>query len=824
MALTNLPERSQDNRPFLQAGPDELTDLLERIANEFHDHVRPKDRDLDQTIQHLAIRSWDTQQVTDPSFRKEAAYALERFEKLAGPTEAPDGLRQELSTFALERRLDNILTKAETIADPSLLPGIRARVEEIAEQLKENVPDARIRTDALEIQIDRLAPSAQERPEARNANGLALSDTQAAGTGQSAGDEALNSLDAKLAARGTAPTEAQADAPSSGSDRPAIDESPAATREATAGAAAPQPEPSSSNHAEETAANGEALSPLDAKLAALGHDPDAEATRSPSAGGTEAPDAASRTDAPASSAEHKDNNPSDAARDPVAAEIPSPPRQTHQLHTTRPGRHRKRRRGPPKQICRDVVQKLESKLPDIDAKDADLGDAVRNYVEQAKTKTVFDDDFVRKLAYAIQDARRLRINIEVSEPLQEEFYQRETSIDGLNDKTLSQFLLDTPKIKNQAIVESIRAAADYAATNPNNLTYASESVKLIKAQIQSAETEQTATNQPTSTLPTTTRVAETNNASSAAQSQPDQSKNQQQETNKNWVDGPVAYQKTVEGQVAAALHSQQPRPSMSDVPPSDIFRKLDTYKARKDIEAAVSAGQEALDATHAFTKGPGAAILARIDDAAKADPGGLSAVHAGMKAGGSYAVLRKDFNDALTTQKDFAESYDRAGAAVAKYSALRETSAPSLATHPDPTGATKKFDELDTKLVENAALSQAKTMGRTPLRNGRAKPPQPSQKSSTKSEQPSTAIHHPAPVLRRAPDPASPGARKKSSSRLIIQRARHAKPPLHLSGFEPSDSPHFRLWPRTRRTRRRPALALISAGPHSTQAAIGPRP
>lgn len=711
MALTNLPERSQDNRPFLQAGPDELTDLLERIANESHDHVRPKDRDLDQTIQHLAIRSWDTQQVTDPSFRKEAAYALERFEKLAGPTEAPDGLRQELSTFALERRLDNILTKAETIADPSLLPGIRARVEEIAEQLKESVPDARIRTDALEIQIDRLAPSAQERPEARNANGLALSDTQAPGTGQSAGDEALDSLDAKLAARGTAPTEAQADAPSSGSDRPAIDESPAATREATAGAAAPQPEPSSSNHAEETAANGEALSPLDAKLAALGHDPDAEATRSPSAGGTEAPDTASRTDAPASSAEHKDNNPSDAARDPVAADVP-PPREANAAASTEhaPAATVNDAEGRRNNL-RDVVKTLEKKLPDIDAKDADLGDAVRSYVEVAKTKTVFDDDFVRKLAYAIQDARRLGINIEVNEPLQEEFYQRETSIDGLNDKTLSQFLLDTPKIKNQAIVESIRAAADYAATNPNKLTYASESVKLIKAQIQSAETEQTATNQPTSTLPTTTRVAETNNASPASQSQPDQSGNQQQPATKNWVDGRVAYQKTVDGQVADALRSQQPRPSMSDVPQSDVFRKLDTYKARKDIEAAVSAGQEALDATHAFSNGPGASILARIDDAAKTDPGGLSAVHAGMKAGGSYAGLRKDFNDALSTQKDFAKSYDRAGAAVAKYSALRETSAPSLANHPDATAAAKKFDELDTKLVENAALVPGKNDG-----------------------------------------------------------------------------------------------------------------
>lgn len=143
----------------------------------------------------------------------------------------------------------------------------------------------------------------------------------------------------------------------------------------------------------------------------------------------------------------------------------------------------------------------------------------------------------------------------------------------------------------------------------------------------------------------------------------------------------------------------------------DVRQRLQAYEKtrmqpkRDDslLHAADASGQAALDAFSAFCEAPGASILGRIQDAAKNKKGGMQAVIEGMKPGGAFEDLRKEFNVALEKNEAFRSAYDRAANALAQYGKDREGIVPALASHPNAASWNDHFKKLDAAVGEVAS-------------------------------------------------------------------------------------------------------------------------
>ena len=133
------------------------------------------------------------------------------------------------------------------------------------------------------------------------------------------------------------------------------------------------------------------------------------------------------------------------------------------------------------------------------------------------------------------------------------------------------------------------------------------------------------------------------------------------------------------------------------------------------LRNAERAGRVALDAMEGFRTGDGATIMNRIASAARSDPEGMSGVLAGMRDGGRYQDLRQQFNSALVEEKGFANAYDKAAEALAKYGEARTGVEQIIARRPDAANLTAKFQQLDSEIGEKAESTPSRREGKTSL-------------------------------------------------------------------------------------------------------------
>ncbi len=120
------------------------------------------------------------------------------------------------------------------------------------------------------------------------------------------------------------------------------------------------------------------------------------------------------------------------------------------------------------------------------------------------------------------------------------------------------------------------------------------------------------------------------------------------------------------------------------------------------LRNAELSGQAALEALQDFANAPGAAIVTKIRDAAKADPGGMAAVMAEMREGGRYADLRSEFNNALVQEKAVTGAYVWASAALGRYGDDRVATEAIIAHRPDATALSARFAKLDAEIGQAA--------------------------------------------------------------------------------------------------------------------------
>lgn len=143
----------------------------------------------------------------------------------------------------------------------------------------------------------------------------------------------------------------------------------------------------------------------------------------------------------------------------------------------------------------------------------------------------------------------------------------------------------------------------------------------------------------------------------------------------------------------------------------DVRQRLQSYEKTRmqpkrddsQLHAADASGRAALDALNAFREAPGASIFARIQDAAANNKGGLQAVIEGMKPGGAFQDLRKQFDLALAKSQALESAYDQAANALAQYGKDREGIVPALASHPNAASWNDHFKKLDAAVGDAAS-------------------------------------------------------------------------------------------------------------------------
>ena len=125
--VNSVPER-----PIPEATqPDQIRDLLARL-NRDAATVAAKDPDLSRTIGQLADVSARPERADNPTFRTQTAYALQDFEKLAGPiSTVPPGLREEMTRLAATApdlqndRLQDLVRQTPNLGDRRVIADIR---------------------------------------------------------------------------------------------------------------------------------------------------------------------------------------------------------------------------------------------------------------------------------------------------------------------------------------------------------------------------------------------------------------------------------------------------------------------------------------------------------------------------------------------------------------------------------------------------------------------------------------------------------------------------------------------------------------------------
>jgi hypothetical protein len=143
------------------------------------------------------------------------------------------------------------------------------------------------------------------------------------------------------------------------------------------------------------------------------------------------------------------------------------------------------------------------------------------------------------------------------------------------------------------------------------------------------------------------------------------------------------------------------------------FRERD--RDDQTLRRVENSGRAALDAMEGFRNGEGAAVLNRIREAARSDPGGMTGVLSEMREGGKFAELRQQFNSALSDERGAATAYDMAASALARYGEDRKAVEQVNAKRPDATNLSAKFETMDKEIGSAASEIPSRRDGKTML-------------------------------------------------------------------------------------------------------------
>jgi hypothetical protein len=391
---------------------------------------------------------------------------------------------------------------------------------------------------------------------------------------------------------------------------------------------------------------------------------------------------------------------------------------------------------------RDVLERLRLAKSGISIVNASLGQAIQRITEEgADSEHRSQVGFHTKLAYVVQDLEKFGGQIAIAPELRTELSRRAATVPGLENERMQTLLRSTPEIADRRVVHDIRSAAREIALLADQHAPAVESrIDVLENRVRLAP-RQTAQQQTSQAQPQDEH-ATANVGPAAGKPRPAQSTltdvedrippaNRPQKADKgNTPPEPVQFTvqdrpgfaiDVVLGKMRPPVGESTGRPDPAYTPLGDRLAAFEAnIQAERDeraFERADKSGRAALDALNAFTSVEGASILNRIRDAAKQEPGGMSAVLSEMREGGRFADLRKEFNNAFETQHGFAAAYNQAANAVGRYAKDRDVVQGIIESgRHDANLLSARFDRLDAKIGEDAEETPGRYDGENMLK------------------------------------------------------------------------------------------------------------
>jgi hypothetical protein len=391
----------------------------------------------------------------------------------------------------------------------------------------------------------------------------------------------------------------------------------------------------------------------------------------------------------------------------------------------------------------DLITRLDRDASTIATKDPDLSRAIHQLADAAgkRPERVEDAAFRTRVAYALQDMEKLGGPItSVSQGLREEMGRLAVTVPGLQDERLQAMMGATPAIDDARLVRDIRALATNvgAGRTPESGPPVRDLIDALENRVRLSPSAPGPTagigdQRPTSSDPgrATATAGEREKVDrspgvDSAGTRPEFTREARQTSNVG-PDSQAQPQATVTargpGVVAQALaalarQAQQENPTWDRQPTSVVDRSArheNVFQQRRDeatIQGAEKSQRAAMEAIQAFAQGPASNILTKIQDAAKAEPGGMQAVLSEMREGGRFASLRSQFNADLMMERGAAAAWDRMAGSLQQYGADRAAVAAIGAKQNTAAALDARFEKMDAEIGKAASVIPSKQDGK----------------------------------------------------------------------------------------------------------------
>ncbi|MDE1905076.1 MAG: hypothetical protein KGH75_01315 [Rhodospirillales bacterium] len=393
----------------------------------------------------------------------------------------------------------------------------------------------------------------------------------------------------------------------------------------------------------------------------------------------------------------------------------------------------------------EMVDAANRFINEIRAKDPRLADHIEGLNnDRADPLRANQTEFRHSVAYAVENVEKtLGHQLPLSETARAEMTNLAGSAPGLENGRMIALLQSTPTINNPELVRDIRHQGQEIGRQSLQFTdQINDRIDHLEHAVRQADRAPPLSPSPdapkaeAASGPNAARAerSETKPGGPTAAGDDRQGANARDETSRiqdearaqaagqqanvhvrpaNLVDHLNGVVRNVTGGGASAPWDSAPQPFGGRL--AAFEASLGEGRDQAGLRNAERAGRAALDAMQGFQAGDGATIMNRIASAARSDPEGMAGVLAGMRDGGRYQDLRQQFNTALVEEKGFANAYDKAAEALAKYGEARTGVEQIIARRPDAANLTAKFQQLDAEIGEKAEGTPSRREGKSSL-------------------------------------------------------------------------------------------------------------
>ncbi len=368
------------------------------------------------------------------------------------------------------------------------------------------------------------------------------------------------------------------------------------------------------------------------------------------------------------------------------------------------------------QPMQEALNALSRARSEVQGKDPDLGKQIGKLLNDARDAVKLNDKaFRHDIAYAVRDVEKtLGRQLPLSVATRAEIERLANSAPGLENERMAQLLTATVTLVDKALLTRLRSTAAEIGRQADQDTPAIRQ-KLDALQREAKGAAYTEVPEKTPAPAEAPTQGQPGGRAEAGQRPAGPNGEPQEQVRERNVDGA---RKSVDGSFVNSNNAPAaPTITSGFGARLEAFRRRNAFEAQtKEIEAVMKMGQQASATIDRFriNNDECAAVLNRINEAARSDPNGIAGVISEMRLGGRYQNLRQQFNSAIHTEAG-AAAYDKAAEALAVYGAKREGIASVISSRPDAENLLARFNEIDAELGQKAAAIPSRREGKNML-------------------------------------------------------------------------------------------------------------